>query len=68
MIFDNDIDNMITNVIVFGAFADKNSGILCHNLTRSFRFVSLDDSMCFFVLYHYELKSILAEPITGLDD
>jgi hypothetical protein len=68
MIFDNDVDIMIANVIVFGVFANKNSGILYHNLTRSIRFVSLDNSVCFFVLYHYELKSILAEPITELDD
>ena len=30
--------------------------------------MSLDGSVCFFVLYHYESNSILAEPIKGLDD
>jgi hypothetical protein len=30
--------------------------------------MSLDGSVCFFVLYHYETNSILATPITNLDD
>ncbi len=68
MIFDNDVDNMIANVFAFGAFANKNSGIVYHNLTGPFPCVSLDSSVCFFVLYHYELNSILTKPITGLDD
>jgi hypothetical protein len=68
MIFDNDVDNMIANVFAFATFADKNSGIVYHNLTGSFLFISLGGSMCFFVLYHYEFNIILTEPITGLDD
>jgi hypothetical protein len=68
MIFDDDVDDMIANVFAFGVFTDKNSGIIYHNLKGLFLFVSLDGSMCFFILYHYELNSILAEPITGLDD
>jgi len=55
-------------VFVFGAFADKNNGIVYHDLTGSFPFMSLDGSICFFILYHYELNSILATPIAGLDD
>jgi hypothetical protein len=66
MIFNDDVNDMIANVFAFGVFADKNSGIVHHNLTGLFPFVSLDGSICFFVLYHYESNSILAEPITGL--
>jgi hypothetical protein len=29
--------------------------------------MSLDGSVCFFVLYHYKSNSILAKPIKGLD-
>jgi hypothetical protein len=30
--------------------------------------MSLDGSVCFFVLYHYKSNSIMADPIKGLDD
>jgi hypothetical protein len=30
--------------------------------------MSLDGSVCFFVLYHYESNAILAPPVAGLDD
>ncbi len=39
----------IANVFVFGAFADKNNGIVYHDLTGSFPFMSLDGSVCFFI-------------------
>jgi hypothetical protein len=42
----------IANIFSFGAFADKNNGIVYHDLTGSFPFMSLDGSVCFFVLYH----------------
>ncbi len=58
----------IANIFCFGAFADKTSGIVYHNLTGLFPFISLDGSVCFFVLYHYESNCILATPISGLDD
>jgi hypothetical protein len=61
-------DESIANVFGFGAFADKNNGIVYHDLTGSFPFMSLDRSVCFFVLYHYEANCILASPIVGLDD
>jgi len=64
----DDGDESIANVFGFGAFADKNSGIVYHDLTGSFPFMSLDGSVCFFVLYHYEANCILADPIKGLDD
>ena len=61
-------EGSIANVFVFGAFADKNNGIVYHDLTGSFPFMSLDGSVCFFILYHYESNSILATPIAGRDD
>jgi hypothetical protein len=62
----SDEDESIANIFCFGAFADKNNGIVYHNLTGLFPFMSYDGSVCFFILYHYESNSILAMPITGL--
>jgi hypothetical protein len=64
----DDGDESITNVFVFGAFADKNSSIVYHDLTGSFPFMLLDGGVCFFVMYHYKLNCILASPVAGLDD
>jgi hypothetical protein len=64
----DDGDEPIANIFCFGAFADKTSGVVYHDLTGSFPFMSFDGSVCFFVLYHYESNAILATPITGLDD
>ncbi len=64
----DDRDETIANIFCFGAFANKNSGIVYHDLTGSFPFMSFDGSVCFFVLYHYESNAILATPIAGLDD
>jgi len=58
----------IANIFAFGAFADKTSGVVYHDLTGSFPFMSFDGSVCFFVLYHYESNAILAKPIAGMDD
>jgi hypothetical protein len=67
LIVDNEINKSIASVFAFGPFANKNSGIIYHGLTGSFPFMSLDGSVCFFVLYHYESNSILAMPLKGLD-
>jgi hypothetical protein len=67
-ILDDESDPSVANIFAFGAFADKNSGIVYHDLTGSFLFVSLDGSIFFFVLYHFKLNCILADPITALDD
>jgi hypothetical protein len=64
----DDEDATIANVFCFGTFADKTSGILYNDLTRSFPFVLLERSVCFFVLYHYKSNCILASPIKGMDD
>jgi hypothetical protein len=64
----DDGNESIANVFCFGAFADKNSGIMYHNLMGSFPFMSYDSSICFFILYHYESNVILGTPIAGLDN
>jgi hypothetical protein len=64
----DDGDESIANIFCFGAFAIKNSGIVYHDLTGLFPFMSFDGSVCFFVLYHYESNAILAIPIAGLDN
>ncbi len=68
LIIDEHSEQSLANVFAYGAFADKHSGVVYHNLTGGFPFMSLDGSVCFFVLYHYESNSILAEPIKSLDD
>jgi hypothetical protein len=64
----DDGDESIANMFCFGAFADKNSGIVYHDLTGNFPFMSSNGSVCFFILYHYESNTILGTPIAGLDD
>ncbi len=65
-IISKDEEESIANLFVFGAFADKNNGIVYHDLMGSFLFMSLDGSVCFFVMYHYESNCILTTPIAGL--
>jgi len=64
----DDVDQSIANIFCFGAFADKQSGIVYHDMTGSFPFMLFDGSVCFFVLYHYQSNAILATPTAGLDD
>jgi hypothetical protein len=64
----DDEDESIANVFCLWAFADKNSGIVYHDLTGSFPFMSLDGSIRFLVLYHYKSNCILGTPIAGLND
>ncbi len=60
--------NRLPNVFCFGAFADKVTGVIYNDLTGNFPFMSLDGSVCFFVMYHYETNSILVTPIANLDN
>jgi hypothetical protein len=39
-----------------------------HDLTGLFLFMLYNGSICFFILYHYKSNSILATPISGLED
>jgi len=65
-IFDN--DESIANVFCFGAFADKVSGVVYNDLTGNSPFMSIDRSVCFFVMYHYETNAILVKAIANVDD
>jgi hypothetical protein len=58
----------IVNVFCFGVFADKVSGVVYNDLTGKFPFMSIDGSVCFFVLYHYDTNAILVKPIANVDD
>ncbi len=64
---DNINDESIANVFCFGTFADKNTGVVYNDCTGNFLFMSLDGSVCFFVMYHYKTNAIFAMPIPGLD-
>ena len=68
LIGDKKDDELIANIFRFGAFANRNSGIVYHDLTGSFPFTSYNRSMCFFILHHYKSNSIFATPIVGFDD
>ncbi len=64
----DDCDEMVANVLCFGTFNDKHSGVLYNNLMGNFPFMSYDGSVCYLVLYHYKSNAIMATPITGLDN
>jgi hypothetical protein len=64
----DDTDESIANIYCFGAFADQHSGIIYNDLTGNFPFMSYDGSVCYHVVYHYKSNTILALPISGLDD
>jgi hypothetical protein len=66
--FIDDINNeSISNVFCFGAFANKNTGVVYNDCTGNSPFMSLDGNICFFVMYHYKTNAIFAMPIPGLD-
>jgi hypothetical protein len=67
-VIDDDETKSIVNVFCFGAFADKRDGVVYNDFTGLFPFMSLDESVCFFVMYHYETNTILATPVVGLDE
>jgi hypothetical protein len=58
-------DKSIAYVFCFGAFADKISGVVYNDLTGNFLFMSIDASVCFFVMYHYETNAILVKAINS---
>ena len=61
-------DESIANIFRFGTFADKISGVVYNDLTGNFPFMSIDGSVCFYVMYHYETNAILVTTIKNLDD
>ncbi len=60
-------DKSITNIFCFGAFANKNTGVVYNDCTVNFPFMSLDRNICFFVMYHYKTNAIFVTPIPGQD-
>jgi hypothetical protein len=60
-------DELMANVFCFGAFADKNTGVMYNNCTRTFPFMSLDSNVYFLVMYHYKTNAIFATPIPSMD-
>ena len=68
LIGDEEDDASISNVFCFGAFTDKQNGVMYNNLTGNFPFMSLDGSVCFLVIYHYKANAIFAIPIAGLEN
>jgi hypothetical protein len=66
VIHDNDIYN--SNLFCFAVFADKPTGTMYNDLTGSFPYMSLEGNICFLVVYHYEMNTILALPISGFSD
>jgi hypothetical protein len=60
-------DKSIANIFCFGAFANKNTGIMYNDCTGNFPFISLDGNVCFFFMYHYKPNAIFATPIPGQD-
>jgi hypothetical protein len=65
---EEDNGESIANVFCFGAFANKIMEIIYNDLMGNFPFMSLDGSICFFVMNHYKTNSILATPIVNMDD
>ncbi len=61
-------EKLIANVFCFGAFAHKINGVVYNDLTGNFPFMSIDGSVCFFVLYHYETNAIPVKPIANVDN
>ena len=61
-------DESIANIFCFGTFADKISGVVYNDLTGNFPFMSIDGSVCFYVMYHYKTNAILVKAIKNLDD
>jgi hypothetical protein len=60
-------DKSIANIFCFGAFADKNTGVVYNHCSGNFPFMSLDGMSVFFIMYHYKTNAIFATPIPGLD-
>ncbi len=60
--------NPLLTCSVLVHFANKVTGVIYNDLTGNFLFMSLDGSVCFFVMYHYKTNSILTTPIANMDD
>jgi hypothetical protein len=47
-VIDDIDDESIANVFCFGAFANKNTGVIYNDCTGNFPFMSLDGNICFY--------------------
>jgi hypothetical protein len=56
----------IANIFCYGAFADEISGVVYNDLTGNFQFMSIDESVCFFIIYHYKTNAILVNQLPTL--
>ncbi len=61
-------DELIANAFCFGAFAEKVTGVVYNDLTGNFPFMSVNGSVCFFLMYHYKTNSLLATLIANMDN
>jgi hypothetical protein len=64
----NDDNESYANLLCFGVFPDRISGVMYNDLTGNFPFMSYNGNVCFLVVYHYKANAILATPIAGLDN
>ena len=53
--------------VASGAMSGKVSAVP-PTMTGNFTFMSLDGSVCYLILYHYETNAIFATPIKSLDE
>ena len=60
-------DEPNTNIFCFGAFTNKTTGVVYNNCKGEFLFMSLNNNVCTFVMYHYEMNAIFATLIPSLD-
>ncbi len=67
-IIEEDNRSSDANIFCFAAFVDKQTGILCNNLTGTFLFMSLKGNICFLIVHHYKTNAILALLIAGFSD
>jgi hypothetical protein len=58
----------IANVFCLSDFTDKISGVIYNDLTGNFYFMSINGSVCFFVVNHYKTNAILVKAKKNLDD
>ncbi len=63
-----DKDSSVGNIFCFGAFADKQTGILYNDLTGLFPYMSFKGNVCFLIVCHYKSNAIPTLPISGLAD
>jgi hypothetical protein len=61
-------DSSVGNIFCFAAFADKRTGVLYNDLTGSVIYMSLEENVCYLIVYNFESNAILGLPISGFDD